>query len=117
MDKREDSEQRGFQIEPKKDCPHFRAQHYENVRQELEKCQKQFFELACKSCKNIGENWICLECVQVFCSRYVKGHMMLHNEETKHPIALSFSDASFWCYDCESYIINQDLLRVQMLFS
>ena len=30
--------------------------------------------------------------------------MAEHNATTKHTIALSFSDGSFWCYDCESYI-------------
>ena len=30
--------------------------------------------------------------------------MKEHNTNTKHPIALSFSDASFWCYECDSYI-------------
>jgi histone deacetylase 6 len=30
-----------------------------------------------------------------------------HNETTKHPIALSFSDISVWCYPCNSYIDNE----------
>ncbi len=30
--------------------------------------------------------------------------MVKHNEETKHPLALSFSDLSFWCYECNNYV-------------
>jgi hypothetical protein len=36
--------------------------------------------------------------------RYVKGHMKKHNDESGHPIALSFSDLSIWCYKCEDYV-------------
>lgn len=32
--------------------------------------------------------------------------MLEHNNQTKHPIVLSLSDISFWCYECESYITN-----------
>eukprot|EP00599_Poterioochromonas_sp_BG-1_P014591 CAMPEP_0173158862 /NCGR_PEP_ID=MMETSP1105-20130129/16712_1 /TAXON_ID=2985 /ORGANISM="Ochromonas sp., Strain BG-1" /LENGTH=371 /DNA_ID=CAMNT_0014077077 /DNA_START=29 /DNA_END=1144 /DNA_ORIENTATION=+ len=32
--------------------------------------------------------------------------MASHNDETKHPIAFSFSDGSAWCYDCDSYIYS-----------
>jgi len=28
--------------------------------------------------------------------------MLFHNAESQHPIALSFSDASVWCYSCNS---------------
>lgn len=33
--------------------------------------------------------------------------MAEHNENMKHPIAFSFSDAEFWCYNCDSYVINE----------
>lgn len=38
------------------------------------------------------------------CGRYIKGHMKLHSEQHTHPLVLSFSDLSVWCYGCESYI-------------
>jgi Zn-finger in ubiquitin-hydrolases and other protein len=41
---------------------------------------------------------------QVMCGRYIKGHMKLHSEQHGHPLVLSFSDLSVWCYGCESYI-------------
>ncbi len=51
------------------------------------------------------------------CSRYVKSHMAEHNAKTKHSIALSFSDASFWCYDCESYIEAAELRHARIQLS
>ena len=33
--------------------------------------------------------------------------MVTHYEQTKHPLALSFSDLSFWCYDCNNYVESQ----------
>ena len=57
----------------------------------------------CGSCENVGENWLCLMCSVVFCSRYVKSHMVEHNsKEPSHMLALSFMDLSVWCYDCDS---------------
>jgi histone deacetylase 6 len=32
--------------------------------------------------------------------------MLAHNETTKHPLVLSFSDLSVWCYGCDSYVYN-----------
>ena len=65
----------------------------------------------CKECAHIGENWLCLMCSMVYCSRYVNSHMVAHNaEEPGHMIALSYSDISVWCYECDSckfiYLIN-----------
>mmetsp|Transcript_625 Transcript_625/g.632 ORF Transcript_625/g.632 Transcript_625/m.632 type:complete len:247 (-) Transcript_625:495-1235(-) len=38
--------------------------------------------------------------------------MVKHNEDTKHPIAFSFADLSFWCYDCDTYVISSKFKRV-----
>ncbi len=43
--------------------------------------------------------------------------MVDHNESTKHPIALSFSDASFWCYSCDSYIDADPLRKARAVLS
>ena len=63
----------------------------------------------CKECDSKRENWICLTCYQVFCSRFVNSHMVEHYEKTKHSMVLSFSDLSFWCYSCDAYIENSIL--------
>lgn len=44
---------------------------------------------------------------QVFCGRYVNEHMVTHGVEAEHPVVLSFSDLSVWCYLCENYLHNQ----------
>jgi len=66
----------------------------------------------CSECKDVVENWICLTCYSVGCCRFKGAHALKHFETTKHPIALSFSDLSIWCYECESYIRNPKLSQV-----
>jgi len=69
-----------------------------------------------ESCASV-ENWICLECNATRCSRYISGHCKDHwlftrdkasennNEDCiGHCIAVSVSDLSVWCYECDSYI-------------
>lgn len=36
--------------------------------------------------------------------------MVHHGEEENHPLTLSFSDLSVWCYPCDSYVHNDALL-------
>lgn len=43
--------------------------------------------------------------------------MVKHNEATKHSVALSFSDGSFWCYECDYYITNSYLDKLRKLFA
>lgn len=69
----------------------------------------------CHKCQSTKENWLCLCCFQCMCSRYVKGHMTEHFDETKHPMVLSFSDLSVWCYECEYYVHNDLLTRVKQM--
>ncbi|XP_061591691.1 histone deacetylase 6 isoform X2 [Cololabis saira] len=69
--------------------------------------------LPCQDCGSDAENWICLSCYQVFCGRYVNEHMVVHGVVSEHPMVLSFSDLSVWCYMCESYVHNQILFEVK----
>jgi hypothetical protein len=64
-----------------------------------------------------GENWLCLECGVVRCSRYVNGHALSHWEETKtysdcdgHCVAVSLADLSSWCHVCNAYVKNETVL-------
>jgi hypothetical protein len=64
-----------------------------------------------------GENWLCLECGVVRCSRYVNGHAVSHWEETKtysdcdgHGVAVSLADLSSWCHVCSAYVKNETVL-------
>lgn len=73
----------------------------------------------CVECDYVGENWICLKpnCATVACSRYVKSHMREDHavKNPDHPIVFSFADFSFWCYECDTYIVHP-LLTHQRFF-
>ena len=64
------------------------------------------------------ENWLCLECGAIRCSRYVNGHGVVHWEETKeadspgHCVAVSLSDLSVWCYVCSAYVRDPTLMPI-----
>lgn len=103
-------EKTGFAVDPKKDCPHFKPEYKDALMNTFMKFKGDLVNQKCVDCENMGENWICLECQEIFCSRFVKSHMVSHNEKTKHPISFSFSDASFWCYSCDSYITSKEML-------
>jgi mono-ADP-ribosyltransferase sirtuin 6 len=94
----------GFYVEPKLDCPHI-AQHVKcNASKEALKAVATLGP--CDTCHDSKENWACLQCGKRFCSRYVAGHMKEHNAESGHAITVSYSDFSFWCYECDSYIAH-----------
>merc|ERR1711874_425268 len=63
----------------------------------------------CVDCGDRSENWVCLHCSTILCSRYVNGHGLKHSNTTDHCMALSFSDLSVWCYTCDNYIDNEKL--------
>ncbi|XP_068188316.1 histone deacetylase 6 isoform X2 [Antennarius striatus] len=67
----------------------------------------------CQDCGSNSENWTCLTCYQVYCGRYVNEHMVTHGVVSEHPLVLSFSDLSVWCYLCEAYIHNQVLFEAK----
>ncbi|XP_058974555.1 histone deacetylase 6-like isoform X2 [Musca domestica] len=92
-----------FAVVPLKHCPHLSQLHPEDAPKSINTNQP------CNECSSVAENWMCLSCHKVLCGRYVMEHMMFHNIETSHPMALSFSDLSVWCYPCESYIDNRQL--------
>ena len=79
-----------------------------------------------------GENWLCLTCGALLCSRYANGHAKMHWEDTKsedrldeavgksqmtynsehncgHCIAVSLGDLSVWCYECGAYLLHPKL--------
>jgi len=61
----------------------------------------------CAVCGSTAENWVCLTCYTVCCSRFVEEHMLYHRLETEHNLVLSYSDLSVWCYACDSYVDNR----------
>ncbi|XP_029174654.1 histone deacetylase 6 [Nylanderia fulva] len=88
-----------FAVVPLRDCPHLSAVN-EVPPDGID------VTLPCVECGSTAENWICLQCYTVHCARSVNQHAMQHAQEYEHPITLSFSDISVWCYGCEAYIDN-----------
>ncbi|ORX50578.1 hypothetical protein DM01DRAFT_1337731 [Hesseltinella vesiculosa] len=40
--------------------------------------------------------------------------MKQHAEADNHPVCLSYSDLSVWCFKCENYVIHQCLDAVKL---
>ncbi len=108
-----------FAVYPKTDCPHIEScfhpdlSFYDQFLEESTPSKKGpvGIKAVCGACDERSENWICLHCGRVFCSRYRNEHMLFHHlENPDHAVCLSFSDLSFWCYPCESYVVNKGLL-------
>jgi NAD-dependent SIR2 family protein deacetylase len=102
-----------FAVSPKLDCPHEKDIEWEKVK---EKMTPETVFSPCVKCNDKSENWMCLSCNSILCSRFVSGHMAEHFEETQHPIAFSFTDASFWCYLCDSYLHSSNCAAVARAF-
>lgn len=103
-----------YTITPKEDCPHEGSLQYDKISDQLTNVK---IKAPCQDCNTKNENWMCLVCYNVFCSRYVNAHMSEHNTNTGHHIAFSFTDGSFWCYSCSSYINSKDLHNIAIQFS
>lgn len=96
-----------FAVEPKRDCPHL-SEHFHSDKAPTVNTLN--ISAPCVSCGSALENWICLTCFGVRCSRYMPGkHQAKHFDESGHAIGVSFSDGSVWCYICDSYITHPTL--------
>lgn len=66
-----------------------------------------FFFSSSSECTSAKENWMCLNCGQVLCGRYVNGHALHHsNENTQHYVCLNTLNCSVFCYKCDDFVIN-----------
>lgn len=93
-------------VEARTDCPHLQVlcsdlQHIPGL------------ETPCKRCDHPAENWICLSCKEVLCSRFINGHMLEHYENTGHCLAISYSDLSVWCFSCDAYLDAQVIAQLR----
>ncbi|GAB5593478.1 hypothetical protein Unana1_08378 [Umbelopsis nana] len=93
----------GFAVAPKTDCEHL--PHIEII-QTLDEALVR--DAHCTNCRK-PETWLCLSCGGVYCSRYQNNCAKIHAAEDSHPIALSLTDLSTWCYSCEEYITSSRL--------
>ena len=106
-----------YTVCPKKDCPHYKNEHSEKFSTILEELGEKILKSKCRHCEVTKENWVCLECEEIYCSRFQNEHMVLHSVETEHKVVFSLADASFWCYFCDSYITNLQMDKLRMKFS
>ncbi|XP_066586610.1 histone deacetylase 6 isoform X2 [Prorops nasuta] len=88
-----------FAVVPLRDCPHL-----DSVTEVP--AGGIDVNIPCSECGDDAENWICLCCYTVHCARSINEHGLRHNEESQHPLVLSFRDLTVWCYGCEAYIDN-----------
>nr|CAG4709546.1 unnamed protein product [Naegleria fowleri] len=119
----------GFAVEPLRNCPHFSDPNCFNMPYQDRKALKTLFSTImtkledsntdtasapCSVCGDRAENWFCLQCHSVCCSRYRKAHMMNHFESTHHPMVLSLADLSIYCYECDAYVENPEMTRLML---
>mmetsp|Transcript_9606 Transcript_9606/g.13299 ORF Transcript_9606/g.13299 Transcript_9606/m.13299 type:complete len:138 (+) Transcript_9606:87-500(+) len=98
-DKKTDLSQVGFSVDVLNDCP-----HTSRIGSKLEEGLIIDLQKMCDVCGELGENMICAVCGIVCCGRYVNRHMIQHARESGHEIVAAFSDLSFWCYKCDTYL-------------
>eukprot|EP00698_Gefionella_okellyi_P009590 TRINITY_DN2453_c0_g1_i2.p1 TRINITY_DN2453_c0_g1~~TRINITY_DN2453_c0_g1_i2.p1 ORF type:complete len:634 (+),score=101.04 TRINITY_DN2453_c0_g1_i2:87-1904(+) len=90
---------KGVGVVPKMQCPH--------LAHMIAPWPADFRPAAgCVQCNDTTENWVCVMCYQTLCSRYVNKHMGLHANAVGHCLAVSQSDNSVWCFECDSYVTN-----------
>ncbi|KAL0454300.1 UNVERIFIED_CONTAM: Histone deacetylase 6 [Sesamum latifolium] len=70
----------------------------------------------CNRCQHPEENWLCLCCKDVLCSRFVNKHMLEHYQQKHHNLALSYSDLSVWCFSCDAYLDAQVILPLRPVY-
>jgi len=95
-------------VEPRRDCPHVGQLPATAAAAASAKCGG-LLTAGCEMCGDTSENWVCLATGRLLCSRYVAGHMKAHAEgRAREPdngggvVALSLSDLSAWCFQCDS---------------
>mmetsp|Transcript_10594 Transcript_10594/g.15512 ORF Transcript_10594/g.15512 Transcript_10594/m.15512 type:complete len:143 (+) Transcript_10594:817-1245(+) len=98
-------------VYPRPNCPHVMLENTIDAT-----LPKQVYSIGCATCPDAPkkENWVCLGCGHLSCSRYQKGHALEHYKQSKHPIAISLYDLSFWCYECNDYIVSPLLRETYM---
>ncbi len=115
----------GFAVTVKTDCPHI-PPLCARMAPPTDDLARALLAAPCSECGDCRENWVNVADGKVLCSRYVSGHMLDHvmaakasaaaagtggvdgtgtgTEAAVNPcVAISFSDLSVWCFECDSY--------------
>ena len=117
-DANQDPDLDGFEIYPKKNCPHI---HFINPGDVIGNINGTRIAEGCQTCGEAEENWLCLTCNSLLCGRMKNQHMLQHAEAslfanfdnpTEHILCASLMDLSFWCYACNSYVTSPVLTPI-----
>ena len=65
-------------------------------------------KLKCENCEEDANIWICLECYEIGCSRYIGAHSKQHWIESDHSTCISLSDGAIFCYQCDDEVYPND---------
>ena len=78
------TEPESFGVYPITNCPHIKEQHLVNWANILKEQKEDLLKTKCMkdNCSISDENWLCLDCGTILCSRYKNKHMLEHVEET-----------------------------------
>ncbi|XP_042393615.1 uncharacterized protein LOC121984631 isoform X2 [Zingiber officinale] len=87
-----------------------KSSYYDSMYLEIKTNQGNF------RCHHLAENWLCLSCKDVFCSRFINKHMVNHHQEIGHCLALSFSDLSVWCFNYDAYMDVQMIRQLWPIY-
>jgi ubiquitin carboxyl-terminal hydrolase 3 len=60
--------------------------------------------------KKERDNWMCLSCGGIYCSRFINQHAKQHWKKTKHSVTISLNTSACYCYDCDDFVDNEDEL-------
>ncbi|KAL9273059.1 Histone deacetylase 6-like protein [Drosera capensis] len=98
-------------VEPRTDCNHLGT---------LSSSSDLFHiptpDTPCSRCDHPAENWLCLCCKDVLCSRFINKHMLEHYQSKGDCLALSYSDLSVWCFNCDAYLDAQLIRQLRPVY-
>lgn len=117
IDEAEEDIDIGGAVYPSKACPHLMQNV--DVQTVLDALRQggELMQTTCTVCEDNNENWMCLQCGEISCSRYVHSHGEMHwmehlGQRATHCVCLSFSDLNVWCYECASYVKHNSLMPI-----
>lgn len=62
------------------------------------------------ACNSDQSPWLCADCGQIHCGRYIKGHAKDHANDKNHIFSINCYSLETYCYACDETITNVELL-------
>ncbi|KAL5479493.1 hypothetical protein EMCRGX_G023020 [Ephydatia muelleri] len=64
----------------------------------------------CVVCSTNKDVWLCLICHHAYCGHLGNRHISDHQKDVCHGMALCLSDPMVWCYTCNTYVVDNEML-------